>query len=43
MNVRWREKRYIPKNVFFLREEVLIYDAPSLPPKITVSTKNTEM
>src|SRR5262249_48866258 len=26
--LRWREKRYIPKNVFFLREEVLIYDAP---------------
>ena len=26
-------ERYIPKNVFFLREEVLIYDAPSLPRK----------
>src|SRR6516164_1883202 len=26
-----RRERYIPKNVFFLREEVLIYDAPSLP------------
>jgi hypothetical protein len=26
--LRWRGKRYIPKNVFFLREEVLIYDAP---------------
>src|SRR5262249_40791957 len=25
---RWRGERYIPKNVFFLREEVLIYDAP---------------
>ena len=25
--------RYIPKDVFFLREEVLIYDAPSLPRK----------
>jgi hypothetical protein len=24
----WRGERYIPKNVFFLREEVLIYDAP---------------
>ena len=29
--LRWREERYIPKNVFFLREEVLIYDAPSRP------------
>jgi hypothetical protein len=27
------ESAYIPKNVFFLREEVLIYDAPSLPGK----------
>jgi hypothetical protein len=26
--LRWRGERYIPKNVFFLREEVLIYDAP---------------
>src|SRR6516164_2016167 len=26
-------ERYIPKNVFFLCEEVLIYDAPSLPRK----------
>ena len=31
--LRWRGERYIPKNVFFLREEVLIYDAPSLPRK----------
>jgi hypothetical protein len=31
--LRWRGERYIPKNVFFLREEVLIYDAPSLPDK----------
>ena len=29
-NVRCTRERYIPKNVFFLREEVLIYDAPSL-------------
>jgi hypothetical protein len=29
--LRWRGERHIPKNVFFLREEVLIYDAPSLP------------
>src|SRR5262249_44179870 len=28
-------ERYIPKNVFFLREVVLIYDAPSLPRKDT--------
>ena len=26
--LRWRGERYIPKNVFFLREEVSIYDAP---------------
>ena len=26
--LRWRGERYIPKNVFFLRDEVLIYDAP---------------
>src|SRR5262252_2596886 len=26
--LRWRGERYIPKNVFFLREEILIYDAP---------------
>src|SRR6516165_6000830 len=26
--LRWRGERDIPKNVFFLREEVLIYDAP---------------
>ena len=26
--LRWRGERYIPKNVFFPREEVLIYDAP---------------
>ena len=26
--LRWRGERYIPKNVFFLCEEVLIYDAP---------------
>jgi len=32
-NVRCTRERYIPKNVFFLREEVLIYDAPSLPRK----------
>jgi hypothetical protein len=25
---RWRGERYIPKNVFFLCEEILIYDAP---------------
>ena len=31
--LRWRGERYIPKNVFFLREEVLIYDAPRLPRK----------
>src|SRR6516165_1876254 len=32
-NLRCTRERYIPKNVFFLREEVLIYDAPSLPRK----------
>src|SRR5215471_12298830 len=32
-NLRCTRGRYIPKNVFFLREEVLIYDAPSLPRK----------
>jgi hypothetical protein len=26
--LRWRGERDIPKNIFFLREEVLIYDAP---------------
>src|SRR5215475_2888364 len=26
--LRWRGERYIPKNVFFLLEEILIYDAP---------------
>ena len=26
--LRWRGERDIPKNVFFLREEGLIYDAP---------------
>jgi hypothetical protein len=31
--LRWRGERYILKNVFFLREEVLIYDAPGLPRK----------
>ena len=30
-NLRCTRERYIPKNVFFLREEVLIYDAPSRP------------
>src|SRR5215831_9896866 len=30
-NLRCTRERYIPKNVFFLREKVLIYDAPSLP------------
>src|SRR6516164_173606 len=42
-NLRCTRERYIPKNVFFLREEVLIYDAPMHPvyhAKITVSTKN---
>jgi len=39
-NLRCTRERYIPKNVFFLREEVLIYDAPSHHAKITVSTKN---
>src|SRR6516164_2016166 len=29
-NLRCTRVRYIPKNVFFLCEEVLIYDAPSL-------------
>ena len=33
-------ERYIPKNVFFLREEVLIYVHPVYHAKITVSTKN---
>jgi len=32
-NLRCTRERDIPKNVFFLREEVLIYDAPSLPRK----------
>src|SRR6516165_12409015 len=32
-NLRCTRERYIPKNVSFLREEVLIYDAPSLPRK----------
>src|SRR5262252_3917709 len=32
-NLRCTRERYIPKNVFFLREEALIYDAPSLPRK----------
>src|SRR5215831_5631971 len=32
-NLRCTRERYIPKNVFFLREKVLIYDAPSLPRK----------
>src|SRR6516164_3335339 len=32
-NLRCTRERYIPKNVFFLREEVLIYDAPRLPRK----------
>ena len=32
-NLRCTRERHIPKNVFFLREEVLIYDAPSLPRK----------
>src|SRR6516164_9577546 len=32
-NLRCTRERYIPKNVFFLREEDLIYDAPSLPRK----------
>src|SRR5499427_8064987 len=32
-NLRCTRERYIPKNVFFLRKEVLIYDAPSLPRK----------
>src|SRR6516225_1035535 len=32
-NLRCTRERYIPKNVFFLREEVSIYDAPSLPRK----------
>ena len=42
-NLRCTRERDIPKNVFFLREEVLIYDAPMHPvyhAKITVSTKN---
>src|SRR6516225_2271419 len=42
-NLRCTRERYIPKNVFFLCEEVLIYDAPMHPvyhAKITVSTKN---
>src|SRR6516225_9308394 len=36
--LRWRGERYIPNNVFFLREEVLIYDAPesaTFPPSWT--------
>src|SRR6516164_6698776 len=32
-NLRCTRERYIPKNIFFLHEEVLIYDAPSLPRK----------
>ena len=32
-NLRCTRERDIPKNVFFLREKVLIYDAPSLPRK----------
>ena len=32
-NLRCTRERDIPKNVFFLREEVLIYDATSLPRK----------
>src|SRR6516162_3447548 len=39
-NLRCTRERYIPKNVFFLREEVLIYDAPSLPRKDNRLTKN---
>ena len=34
------EFTYIPKNVFFLREEVLIYDAPSLPRKDSPRTSS---
>jgi hypothetical protein len=32
-DLRCTRERDIPKNVFFLRDEVLIYDAPSLPRK----------
>ena len=39
-NLRCTRERDIPKNVFFLGEEVLIYDAPVYHAKITVSTKN---
>ena len=39
-NLRCTRERYIPKNVFFLREEVLIYVHPVYHAKITVSTKN---
>ena len=37
--LRGRGERYIPKNVFFLREEVLIYDAPVYHAKITFREK----
>jgi hypothetical protein len=32
-NLRCTRERYILKNVFFLHEKILIYDAPSLPRK----------